>query len=119
MGEFKKGDRVRVIGPLHGNSRFSDRLYGHSREVGTILEIMVPNLRVKMERDGNTGWVHPKQCRRLVKRERRRVWLPKTWSSAHREDLKREGWAFLEQKPADALLDLFIEFIEVSRKGKR
>lgn len=62
---FQVGDRVRVYGP-----------YGQgSVDTGRVQELIGEGLlKLKLDSDGYPV-VHPKQCRRLVKRERRRVWI--------------------------------------------
>jgi hypothetical protein len=70
------GDRVRVYGrewDWHSKAPHFD---------GEVLEIADDGVCVK--RSENTKiWCHPKQVRRLVKKERRRVWL---WKGASWND---------------------------------
>lgn len=63
MTQFKVGDRVRIYG-FHIDDA------GHVMD-RTIDEVCDNGL---LGTDGGE-YVHPKQCRRLVKRERRRVWV--------------------------------------------
>lgn len=53
-------------------------VYNERRDVGTVTHIALDgNLGVSFDTPGaySMGWFHPKQCRRLKKRERRRVWV--------------------------------------------
>lgn len=92
---FKVGDRVRVyIGldePLEGK----------------ILEIGQTTGHLRLEE--HFGFYHPKQCRRLIKKKRRRVWLMYT----HESDLMS---AYGKKPPACPAGSSFSEFIEVKKK---
>lgn len=54
---------------------------------------------------GERFWAHPKQCRRLVKKERKRVWVQYrddgSWSNFSIVEPVRAGW---------------VEFVEVKKK---
>lgn len=89
---FKIGDRVRVYGWVRMHqSPFTSRQGG----TGSIIWVDGQDMHVKFDRVSTTGredlthyLAHPKQCRRLVKRERRRILVeenpeegafPRTW----------------------------------------
>lgn len=98
--KFKVGDRVAVYGP--------------ERDVGTISEVNGRGF-VRMDPDDNnfdTNWFHPKQCRRLVKKERRRVWVVFAEHISQRDMLIADPlhiWEPGERQRA-------VEFIEVKKK---
>ena len=61
MADFKVGDRVRVYG--HGGDM------GQKNHVGQIVQIHDKSGWVRVEPLYRTSfWVHPKQCRRLIKK---------------------------------------------------
>lgn len=84
-----------------------------NRYTGRVLEIQEGTGLIKVRLDSWYGdcTVHFKQCRRLVKRERRRIYVPK-------QDLD-QGFhkvnAWHQPTPADP--SAYIEFIEVLRKS--
>lgn len=107
--KFNVGDRVAV--------------YDGKRRVGYVLSTDVDTrkytgpIEVSNVRNGKgdewawTNYVHPKQCRRLKKKARRRVWLHPT----------KDGYNFPETVHFG--LDVrhcgnCVEFIEVRRKGE-
>jgi len=101
MSELKPGDRVAV--------------YWGKRCVGTVEMIRNDGLLQISVENGSTSdtWIaHPKQCRKLVKKERRRVWFEKVdigqnhWNGYSNE---KEIWESL--KPGER-----VEFIEVRKK---
>ena len=72
--KFKVGDRVAIFG-YHGSRLGSGNADFYARgtratvvQVCNDSEIIVKSGRSEFE-------IHPKQCRRLVKKERRRMWL--------------------------------------------
>ena len=97
MTKFKVGDRV----------AFYD---GIARNTGTVDEIdsTVDAIRV------DDVWLHAKQCRRLKKKERRRVWLnPEFVPSAYQPKTRAVGTKLvISVTPVPE----FIEFVEVKRK---
>jgi hypothetical protein len=113
---FEVGEMVAVYGSVRDLHTDIHYLRGDKAKV---LLIIGPNeLIVKIDRDGWEYNVHPKQCRRLVKAERRRVWI----SERHILDLQK-----IEVIPTNInstisstkLLPDDIEFIEVRKpKGK-
>lgn len=92
---FRIGDRVAVyVGGCEGVPA--------AKRLGTItsVDITSPQVKVQYDDSGATWWAHGKQCRRLIKKERRRVWImPHT--------LKVE--AGICEKPIDG----WVEFVEV------
>lgn len=65
--KYKEGDRVKVYATLNGSVAETKGTFTRFRPDG----MMYVNL------DGRRGEIvaHPKQCRRLVKKQRRRVWI--------------------------------------------
>lgn len=67
---FEKGERVTVYSTCYGAPLVTK---------GTIEAIAQGLLNVRFDAKseiGNTGcWAHPRQCRRLIKKPRRRVWV--------------------------------------------
>lgn len=97
MKKLKVGDRV-----AYYDSGF--------RDTGTIGACEPATSRVRIDPSG--GWVHPKQCRRLIRKERRHVWVNPNPTS--QGDLWRvhPGNNFVSpSKPNDG----WIEFVEVRR----
>ena len=93
---FKVGDRVRV--------------YGLYCEVinGTVESLGNPQIFVRADSDGKIYSPYPQQCRRLVKKERRRVWVV--------------SWAFKNLAGAEEFVRTenphdkdFKEFVEVKK----
>ena len=67
MADFKVGDRV----ALYARNLVQDKM---ERVVCNVLEIDEKRgLKLGTERGG--FWFHPKQCRKLKKKERRRIWV--------------------------------------------
>jgi hypothetical protein len=109
---FQVGDRVAVYG--HGG-------IGWKRWTGRVLdptkgaEILGPDfIRVEIEKLNEVVHAHEKQCRRLVKKPRRRVWLGE-------DDMKEKGlvtgWGGIVDISATGKPEKgFVEFIEVRRK---
>ena len=108
--KFKVGDRVAVYG---------HRCLEWMRTAGTVLQVATDKhegctMLIKVPQRGDV-YAHPKQCRRLVKKERRRVYIPLN-------DLH----ARLNFKSAAELLSYleietdgspnYMEFVEVRRK---
>lgn len=100
---FKQGDRVRV--------------YNYLESWDGVICVAPPSrssvLRssscIWVEGSGRSVWVHHKQCRRLIKKPKRRVWIRK-------RDIPLEGNIILGVEVAgNASLDL-IEFVEVKKK---
>jgi hypothetical protein len=103
MGKFKAGDRIRIYGfdPEDAAKSFV-RCVDEVNEEGLIIT------------DGGE-WAHPKQCRKIVKHEKRRVWL----SASSLSDLYQG-----ENSARDMMVFRFdpsmaadvVEFVEVRRK---
>lgn len=99
---FKEGDRVRVYG-----------YRGCSPIVATItgLDVM-GNATILSVVTGNTT-VHIKQCRRLVKKERRRIWATENYL----RNGSYAGALFSREAPTrPGCSETWVEFIEVIKK---
>lgn len=118
--KFKVGDRVAVYGSVSPSAGGSVAFVGGAR--GTVYTVQSNGaLEIELdERPENfaknedliVDGIHPKQCRRLVKKERKRVWV-----AADRYDMIRASSAQVHigdiyTKPQQG----FIEFVEVRRK---
>lgn len=106
---FQKGDRVRVYASVY------EELL---ETVGTI-ERILENGMVYVEFDkvseiGNAScWAHPRQCRRLVKKERRRVWIPEgALDRLYSGDARNISANISDRK----IVDTDTQFVEVRRK---
>ena len=67
MGEFQIGDRIAGY--------WTEDAYTAHREAGTVTEARDNGvLKVRCD-DGTGNMFHHKQCRRLVKKKRREVWI--------------------------------------------
>lgn len=117
---LKVGDRVAVYGA--GDARFiyfgSDRLIGNIRstqETGTV-KIEIENLS-SQDTEGHNAVikVHSKQCRRLVKKERRRIWVKKTAVDYVMADGKHTSGTISKSKLDAAHYGTMVEFIEVRK----
>lgn len=115
---FKVGDRVRV----HGNSQTGaieevpyDGWKARVVRVFNQFAIQVEPLNLKTDETSFTVFI--KQCRRLIKKPRRRVWLNE---NALRPDRNNEGgWSVCFEKPKVYLSD-WVEFIEARKpKGEK
>lgn len=100
MSKFKVGDRVVVY-------------HNASRIVGWLTEITGADSAVFQSDEMSRILVHPKQCRRLIKKKKKEIWvspdLIKFWGSDFRSQLsgnpvcwtetERPGWIrFIEAK---------------------
>lgn len=106
--QFKVGDRVRVY------------WYGNASGEGTVRQIHDRGMTVRM--DTETDFLpsvviaHPKQCRKLklkVKKERMRIWVPKSWEITESYVPATTCMQFLLEEPDDSLKDKYYEFQEV------
>lgn len=75
----------------------------HGRTVGTVERVGVFKLKVSGDNGGTLFDVHPKQCRRLVKRERHRLWINPSVA------LNRD---WIAPEPVEG----WVEYVEVRRK---
>lgn len=107
---FKVGDRVRTYAGYSGDCI--------SVKAGVIKNIL-PKGVLEIAEDGvkdGTRWAHPKQCRRLKKKERRRIWIRKKSdnfplsTSANR--LNEEVLLF---PPQPLVSKYYVEFVEVKK----
>lgn len=104
---FEVDERVRVYATLNGAIAETKGTVARKRPD----EMLFVNL------DGRRGEIvaHPKQCRRLVKKFRRRIYVP---INAEVMDMVSFSsfWKFLEMMPAESERHEFIEFVEVKKK---
>jgi hypothetical protein len=96
------GDRVRVYG-------FDDAEGLWDGDKATVTCINESTIEVKGDHETLPAFVHPKQCRRLKKRERRRVWV-KMSKNDKGQWCAREVTALVPQTEPG-----WVEFIEVRR----
>jgi hypothetical protein len=99
MSRFKSGDRVAIYS-------------GTKRWTGTVEQCSADDmlLRVALHPSGTVTGAHPKQCRKLVKKYRRRVWL-------HCYEDGRVEHALKLHTPTCGVPCTFCrEFVEVKRK---
>jgi hypothetical protein len=108
--EFKVGDRVRYYGVYNDDVEVSAATVLEVREDGMVY--------VQLDKPAEpiegvaVQWAHPKQVRRLVKRERRRLWIrKKDWAPSANINLNA-----LTFRPVFSPLDQYLEFVEVRRK---
>jgi len=116
--KFKLGDRVAVY------SYSKDfEYFGNTRQTGKVVVINMDANFLKVEIDGTASQdteghnvcvkVHPKQCRRLMKKaRRRRVWV-NTVNAA-----KCAAGLILEARDYNPNSSSYIEFIEVRKKNE-
>lgn len=120
---FKVGDRVKAYGYVGEMGAFtltSTRL----ANAASVVDIQVSGNLVLQVGDSQRKYVaHPKQCRRLVKRERRRVWI-KSSAVNHALDPKTtvyQSTVVRADSPIPSLYgdkEIWVEFIEVRKKAK-
>lgn len=107
---------------MNNKFKIDDRVarYSEERTTGRIIEVCEDSVLVALDKKYQdatsqwTEWVHHKQCRRLVKKERRRIWVKK-------EPIKNEILIVLQNPPTGGLNgefspDKWIEFIEVKKE---
>ena len=103
MTKFKENDRVRVY----------DRHRSPKPLVGFISMITHDGiLLVKPDAGGGSISFHPQQCRRLVKKERKRIWV--TWPKYHFNEYEA-NISLKEPKETSFPTDIY-EFVEVRKK---
>lgn len=105
---FKVGDRVRVYGSV-----VVQTYSGDSQEIkplvcnlATVQEVWSRELMLHQENSAFRIFAHPKQCRRLVKKKRRRLWLGGTGAE---DSVPRLVACSLVPR------DGFVEFVEVKK----
>jgi hypothetical protein len=110
MNKFKVGDRVAVY---DGGHRYEGNILEFSQVIGA--SSPYDCVVIRRVANGKTMSVHPKQCRRLGKKERRRVWMPQL----NVDDM----FKYPEYKDYTAILykekregQSLVEFIEVRKK---
>lgn len=107
VSNFKRGDRVSVVGGIC-NTEEDECLETDIYKVSRVRE---DGAVILTDEDGErlVGMAHPRQCRRLVKRERRRVWVRWAENELSIDDVS--GPKFLDGVP--------VEFVEVkAKRGK-
>lgn len=91
MSKFKVGDRVKI--------------YHHRTPLIGVVNHITEDGMIKIDLS-EVGYIyHPKQCRKLVKKERRRAWIKLT------DYGQIDGWASCERHSPG-----WVEFIEVKKK---
>ncbi len=68
--KFKVGDRVAMYGAIYTHTGWRD-----ARGLRGTVIIVHSNDSIRVEVDKATFDVHPIQCRKLVKKEQRRIWM--------------------------------------------
>lgn len=71
MSKFKVGDRVAV----YDNGHRQVGVVGQIGDTTGSKNIRVDAVKSQLHSPWKFSWFHPKQCRRLIKRERRRVFI--------------------------------------------
>lgn len=103
---FKVGDRVVVYGGIPGTGHCA------SRSKGTVIAITGIDIDIRFDdKIGNSSsWiVYPQQCRKLVKKHKRRIWIEPFY-------VPISGQASLAGRVMGDSKEGFIEFVEVRRK---
>lgn len=104
MKNYKVGDRVKIYGCIFRSSDESLHHITVDGLTGEIKEICLSGyITVKTNFD-ETFLAHPKQCRKLVKKERRRIWVSPDYEFLGPDNtslIPKEGW---------------LEFVEVKKK---
>lgn len=107
--KFKIGDRVRVYGPgwkvsgaVHGFCEVQE-----SPWPGTVKAVDGKLTEVLRDYDGAMLAVYPQQCRKLVKKKRRRIWAD--------EEFLKTGSGYVWTKPPTQHDQHIFEFVEVKR----
>lgn len=117
MTYFKKGDRVRVYDLQLLNYCMSRSAKGTVASAETLNHLVVKMDERKTEED---QWiVHPKQCRKLVRKPRVRVWLPVKVEACDVEAFEEQVWRWLTESPEPDYMYLHREFVEVKPKKQQ
>lgn len=107
------GDRVAVYGAIFSTKKkeyFGSAVDWRKGEVvGTV---QAGDMIVFKDEWGEDFTAHPKQCRRLVKKERRRVWVYQDRLGS----ITEQPTAYYRDQPPDDSPGHWVEFIEVRRK---
>jgi hypothetical protein len=125
--EFKVGDRVRVYAKFN----VGDRVRVYATLNGNRAETAGELMRKRQDEmwfvklDGRRGQIiaHPKQCRRLIKRPKRRIWIYATsFDDIQTVGQDETSFECLREHPmvftrrASDNMEKMIEFVEVKRK---
>jgi hypothetical protein len=107
MNKFQKGDRVACYFGLEGE--------GAKRWTGTVDYAKEDYVQVTTD-DGVAGrGLHPKQCRKLVKKKRNRIWVKPEFLKSALDKLFDENKNYcLAKYPAPDTY--WTEFVEVKKK---
>ena len=112
--KFKVGDRVKVFVTLQSVPYETP---------GTVTAIMSPRLiKVNLDRVETTAGkiigAHPKQCRRLIKKPRRRVWVHGNPKIKLGDAIETAGdlLFYISTEPSPTYKGAYIEFVEVKKK---
>lgn len=111
---LKQGDRVRVYGCVWYPEREGTRWCGGPSDIWTGRVVSASPMLVRFVDDdgGGVKEANPRQCRRLKKRERRRVWVQLVRGMIHR---------IHGSKPDDNSVwgreGGWVEFVEVKKRG--
>lgn len=107
MSKFKVGDRVAV---------YNSDLDMPMRIITTLIILDQETGRFQIQYNKNYYWVHPNQCRRLKKKERRRIWIyPTIVDEILSDHPKESGYRTMVFNAPREDVGL-IEFIEVRKK---
>lgn len=117
--KFKVGDRIAVYGMLWSHSESN-----YVNCIGTRLRItkIIDDNRITLEEDrSNIKYAaHPKQCRKLTKITKRRLWIHKNAFNSKYDSNKgtfNTDWAIYKQLPWDLRGNSFIELVEIKKKS--
>jgi hypothetical protein len=113
MAKFKVGDRVAVYGFRPRKTGSGTHFYSWG-DRGEVIEIVNDDEIVVQFDDGTEGEVHPKQCRKLKSKERRRVFIPGYELQEMEDDAS--GTYNNASISKEAIVTDDVEFIEVRRK---
>jgi hypothetical protein len=119
--ELKTGDRVRVYGPvrilrgemLSPNTRHDGKITNSASEKYPDCVVVQLDHPEWNDREGEYCIAHRKQLRKLVKKERRRIWISEHALQAVSDSRGGEGMVHASLKKA---VTDDVEFVEVRRK---
>lgn len=114
--KFKVGEKVAVYTGTESPERLKIAIRSVGRVVGDWNDELI---RVEISNGGPTFGFHPKQCRRLVKKPRRRVWIDKGFLDGKLSKFTEADGTVLSREPEPNYLYQFVEFIEARPVKKR
>jgi len=103
---FKKGDRVAV----YSGAAKPENCH---RQIGVVERVTDGGMVLVVFDTGMEWWCNPKQCRRLKKRERRRIWVQCKDSGMSTLAGRLQNYVEILREPES---DDYVEFREVIRK---